>query len=125
VILSLLGLVLDALVLATLVLTIASFWRTGRWLRKFRVRASRTGTMRAAVRAVGLDLVIAAAIAAAVVFGLGAVTGYVPLTPILLIFAAPDLAIWPYAIIAFFVARAIVRAICISVGRGTPQPASP
>jgi CubicO group peptidase (beta-lactamase class C family) len=70
--------VLDVLVLATLVLMIASFWRAGRWLRKFRVRASRTGTMRAAVRDVGLDLVTAAAIAAAVVFGLGAVTGYVP-----------------------------------------------
>jgi CubicO group peptidase (beta-lactamase class C family) len=37
--------VLDVLVLATLVLMIASFWRTGRWLRKFRVRAWRTGTM--------------------------------------------------------------------------------
>jgi hypothetical protein len=29
-----------------------------------------------------------------------------------------------YAIIAFFVARAIVRAICIGAGRGTTQPTS-
>lgn len=117
--------VFDALVLATLALMIGSFWRTGRWQRKFRVRASRTGTWRAAVRAVGLDLVSAAALAAAVALGLGALTGYVPLTPTLMLFAAPDVAIWLYAIIIFFVVRAIVRAVCISAGRRTRQPAVP
>jgi CubicO group peptidase (beta-lactamase class C family) len=110
--------IFDTIVLTTLILMIGSFWRTGRWLRKFRVRAVRTGVWRAAARAVGLDLVIAALVAVAVVYGLGALTGHVPLTPTLMIFAAPDIAVWVYAIIIFFAVRAIVRALVIAVRRG-------
>lgn len=108
--------VFDALVLATLILMIGSFCRTGRWLRKFRARAARTGFWRAAARTVGLDLVIAAAIAVAVGYGLGSVTGHVPLTPTLLMFAAPDVAVWIYVVVLFFAVRAVVRAICIGAG---------
>jgi hypothetical protein len=106
--------VFDAIVLATLILLILSFCRTGRWLRKFRARLTRIGFWRATARAVGLDLVIAALIAVAVLYGLGALTGYVPLTPTLIIFAAPDIAIWIYAIIIFFAVRAVVRATVIA-----------
>jgi CubicO group peptidase (beta-lactamase class C family) len=109
--------IFDTIVLATLILMIGSFWRTGRWLRKFRVRAVRTGVWRAAARAVGLDLIIAALVAVAVFYGLGALTGYVPLTPTLMIFAAPDIAVWVYAIIIFFAVRAVVRALVVTVRR--------
>jgi hypothetical protein len=117
--------IFDTVVLATLVLMIASLGRTGRWLRKFRVRAVRTGFRRAAVRAVGLDLVTAAVIAAAVTYGIGALVGYVPLTPTLLVFAAPDVAVWIYAVVIFFACRAVVRAVTIGIGGRTPQPAAP
>jgi CubicO group peptidase (beta-lactamase class C family) len=116
--------IFDAVALATLILMICSFGRTGRWLRKFRARAARTGFWRASARAVGLDLVIAALIAAAVLFGLGSVTGYVPLTPTLMIFAAPDLAAWTYALVLFFAVRAVIRAIVIAVRSGSIRPAT-
>src|SRR5579859_7238666 len=51
--------VVDAIVLATLILMIRSFWRTGRWVQKFRGRVTRIGFWWAAARAVGLDLAIA------------------------------------------------------------------
>jgi hypothetical protein len=111
--------VFDAIVLATVILMAASFWRTGRWLRKFRARAARTGFWRAAALAVGLDLLIAALIAVAVAYGLGSLYGLVPLTPTLIVNEFPDVAAWIYALILFFAARAIVRAIVIAVRRGT------
>jgi hypothetical protein len=117
--------VFDAIAAATLILMIFSLARTGRWRRKFQARAARTGFWPAAVRAVGLDLVIAAAVAAAVTFGVGALVGYVPLTPTLLVFAAPDIAVWIYAVVVFFAVRAVVRAVTIGAGRRTPQPAAP
>jgi hypothetical protein len=111
--------IFDAIALATLLLMIASFARTGRWLRRFRARAARTASVARSVRAVllavGLDLVAAAAIAAAVVYGLGALTGNEPLTPPLMMFAAPDVAVWTYTIIAFFAVRAVVRAASIGI----------
>lgn len=106
--------IFDAIVLATVILMIGSFWRTGRWLRKFRARAARTGPWRPAARAVGLDLVTAALITVAVVYGLGSLTVHMPLTPTMMIFTAPDIAVWVYAIIVFFAGRAIVRAIVIA-----------
>src|SRR5579859_1140612 len=51
--------VVDAIVLATLILMIRSFWRTLRWVQKFRGRVTRIGFWWAAARAVGLDLAIA------------------------------------------------------------------
>ncbi|MGH3066964.1 MAG: serine hydrolase domain-containing protein [Streptosporangiaceae bacterium] len=111
--------IFDAIVLATLILMICSFWRTGRWLRKFRVRVTRTGFWRATARTVGLDLVIAALITVAVIYGLGALTGNVPLTPTLIVFAAPDIAVWIYALVSFFAVRAVVRAIVIAARRGS------
>ena len=109
--------IFDAIVLATLVLMTLSFWRTGKWLQKFARRVARKGFWRAAIRAVGLDVAIAVLIAIAVLYGLGSVTGYVPLTPTLMIFAAPDIAAWIYAIIIFFAVRAVVRAIVITTRR--------
>lgn len=117
--------IFDAIALATLVLIICSFCRTGRWLRKFRARAARTGLRRAAARAVGLDLVIAALITVAVGYGLGSQFGYglgslfdsLPLTPALMIWYAPDVAVWIYAIIIFFAVRAAVRATVIATRR--------
>jgi CubicO group peptidase (beta-lactamase class C family) len=109
--------VFDAIALATLILIICSFWRTGRWLRKLRARAARTGLRRAVARAVGLDLVIAALITVAVVYGLGALTGDLPLTLTLMINSAPDIAVWIYAIIIFFAVRAVVRATVIATRR--------
>lgn len=110
--------IFDAIVLATLILMICSFCRTGRWLRKFRARAARTGPWRAVARAVGLDLVIAALIAVAVVYGLGALYGLVPLTPTLIVNWAPDVAVWIYALVIFFAVRAVVRAIVIAARSG-------
>lgn len=109
--------IFDAIALATLILMILSFGRTGKWLQKFGRRVTRKGFWRAAIRAVGLDVAIAILIAIAVLYGVGSVTGYVPLTPTLLIFAAPDIAIWIYAIIIFFAVRAVVRAIVIITRR--------
>jgi CubicO group peptidase (beta-lactamase class C family) len=110
--------VFDAIVLATLLLMILSFWRTGRWVQKFGGRVSRIGFWWAAARAVGLDLAIAALIAVAVVYGLGSLTGFVPLTPAFMSYGAPDVAAWIYAIILFFPVRAGVRMIVIA-SRGT------
>jgi hypothetical protein len=109
--------IFDAIALATLILLILSFWRTGKWLQKFGKRVTRKGFWRAVIRAVGLDVAIAILIAIAVLYGVGSVAGYVPLTPALLIFAAPDIAIWIYAIIIFFAVRAVVRAIVIIMRR--------
>jgi CubicO group peptidase (beta-lactamase class C family) len=109
--------IFDAIALATLILMIGSFWRTGKWLHKFRVRVTQTGLWRATVRAVGLDLAIAVLVAVAVVYGLGSLTGNVPLTPTLIVFTAPDIAAWIYAIIIFFAVRAVMRAIVIAARR--------
>lgn len=106
--------IFDAIVLASLILMALSFWRTRRWLRKFQRRVARRGFWRAAIMAVGMDLCIAVLIAVAVLYGLGSLTGYVPLTPTLLIFAAPDVAVWIYALVIFFVIRAVLRAIVIA-----------
>jgi hypothetical protein len=81
--------IFDVIVLATLILMILSFARTGKWLKKFATRATRKGFRRAAIRAVALDVAIAILIAIAVLYGLGSVTGYVPLTPTLLILPPP------------------------------------
>jgi hypothetical protein len=94
-----------------------SFGRTRKWLQKFERRVTRKGFWRSAIRAVGLDLVIAVLIAVGVLFGVGSLVGYVPLTPTLMIFAAPDIAFWIYAIILFFAVRAVVRALVIAVRR--------
>jgi CubicO group peptidase (beta-lactamase class C family) len=107
--------IFDTIVLVTLILMTISLGRTGRWRRKFRLRAARTGIRRAAVRAVGGDLLAAALIAAAVAYGLGALTGNEPLTPTLMMFTAPDVAVWIYAVIIFFTVRAVVRTIGICV----------
>jgi hypothetical protein len=77
--------------------------------------------MRTALVPVGLNLIAAAAIAAAVVYGLGALTGNEPLTPTLMMFAAPDVAVWIYAIIAFFAVRAVVRAVCVAIAATPPH----
>lgn len=106
--------VFDAIVLATLILMIRSFWRTGRWLKKFRGRVTRIGFWWAAASAFGLDLAIAALLAVAVLYGLGFLTGFVPLTPARMNYGAPDVAAWIYAIILFFPVRAVVRAIVIA-----------
>jgi len=112
--------IFDAIVLATLLLMIGSFWRTGTWLRKFRARAARAGMRRAAVRAIGLDLITSLLIALIIAYGVGSLTGYVPLTPTLLVFTAPDVAAWIYAVIIFFVIRAVVRALLIGILRNKP-----
>jgi len=122
--------IFDAIALATVILMIGSFWRTGRWLRKFRARAARTRLWRASVRAIGTDLGIAALIAVAVGYGLGSVEGFVPLTPAMMIFAAPDVAVWIYALVIFFAARAVVRAMVIAAAAARyhgpgDQPAPP
>lgn len=106
--------VVDAIVLATLLLMICSFWRTGRWVQKFRGRVKRIGFWWAAASAVGLDLAIAALIAVAVVYGLGPLTAGVPLTPAIMNSGAPDVAAWIYAIILFFLVRPVVRVIVIA-----------
>lgn len=106
--------VVDAIVLATLLLMIRSFWRTGRWVQTFRGRVRRIGFWWAAARAVGLDLAIAALIAVAVIYGLGPLTAGVPLTPAIMNSGAPDIAAWIYAIILFFPVRSVVRAIVIA-----------
>jgi CubicO group peptidase (beta-lactamase class C family) len=106
--------VFDAIFLVTLILMIRSFWRTGRWMQKFRGRVTRIGFWWAAARAVGLDLAIAALIAVAVIYGLGSLTGFVPLTPAIMNYGAPDVAAWIYAIILFFPVRAVVRVIVIA-----------
>ena len=110
--------VFDAIVLATLLLMIYSFWRTGRWVQKFRGRVRRIGFWWAAARAIGLDLAIAALLAVAVVYGLGSLFGIAPLTPAKMNYGAPDVAAWIYAIILFFPVRSVVRAIVIA-SRGT------
>ena len=110
--------VFDAIVLATLLLMIRSFWRTGRWVQKFRGRVKRIGFWWAAARAVGLDLAIAALIAVAVLYGLGSLVGFVPFTPARMSYGAPDVAAWIYAIILFFLVRPVVRVIVIA-SRGT------
>jgi CubicO group peptidase (beta-lactamase class C family) len=110
--------VFDAIVLATLLLMIRSFWRTGRWVQKFRGRVKRIGFWWATASAVGLDLAIAALIAVAVVYGLGSLFGFVPLTPAIMNYGAPDVAAWIYAIILFFLVRPVVRVIVIA-SRGT------
>ena len=110
--------VFDAIVLATLLLMIYSFWRTGRWVQKFRGRARRIGFWWAAARAIVLDLAIAALLAVAVVYGLGSLFGIAPLTPAFMYYGAPDLAAWVYAIILFFPVRSVVRMIVIA-SRGT------
>lgn len=74
----------------------------------------RIGFWWAAASAVGLDLVIAALLAVAVVYGLGSLTGYVPLTPAIMNYGAPDVAAWIYAIILFFPVRSVVRMIVIA-----------
>jgi hypothetical protein len=110
--------IFDAIVLATLILMIRSFWRTGRWVQKFRGRVTRIGFWWAAASTFGLDLAIAALIAVAVVYGVGSLTGFVPLTPARMNYGAPDVAAWIYAIILFFPVRSVVRAIVIA-SRGT------
>lgn len=110
--------VFDAIVLATLILMILSFWRTGRWVQKFRGRVRRIGFWWAAASAFGLDLAIAALLAVAVLYGLGSLTGFVPLTPARMSYGVPDVAAWIYAIILFFPVRSVVRAIVIA-SRGT------
>jgi CubicO group peptidase (beta-lactamase class C family) len=106
--------IFDTIVLATLILMACSLWRTRKWLRK---RQARTGAWRAALRAAGVDLGIAALITVGVGYGLGAMTGYVPLTPTLMTFAAPDVAAWIYAIIIFFVVRAAARTVAVALTR--------
>jgi hypothetical protein len=113
--------VFDAIVLATLLLMIRSFWRTGRWVQKFRGRVRRIGFWWAAARAIGLDLAIAALLAVAVVYGLGSLFGIAPLTPAKMSHSGPDIAAWIYAIILFFPVRSVVRAIVIA-SRGTGAP---
>jgi CubicO group peptidase (beta-lactamase class C family) len=112
--------IFDAIALASAILMIFSLCRTGRWLRKFRNRAARIGFWQAAARAVGLDLAIAALIAIAVMYGVGSMFGSVPLTPTLMVDAAPDLAAWIYAVVIFFALRAVVRAIVIAIRTGNP-----
>jgi CubicO group peptidase (beta-lactamase class C family) len=109
--------IFDTIALATLLLMVRSFWRTRKWLNKFENRVAGKGFWPAAIRAIGLDLAIAVLIALLVTYGLGSVVGYVPLTPTLLIFAGPDVATWIYAIIVFFVVRAVIRAIVITARR--------
>jgi hypothetical protein len=106
--------VFDTIVLVSLILMIWSLCRTRTWLRK---RQRRTSAWRAAITVTGVDLGMAALISVGVVYGLGAVTGQVPLTPTLMIFAAPDVTVWIGAIVAFFVARAAIRTVAITVTR--------
>jgi CubicO group peptidase (beta-lactamase class C family) len=107
--------IFDLIVVTTIVLMIRSLLRTRKWLQKFHSRAIQRGFRRATARAIGLDAALAVLFSGAVFYGLGAVFGYVPLTPTLMIFAIPDISVWLYLIIAFFVVRALVKAIGIAV----------
>jgi CubicO group peptidase (beta-lactamase class C family) len=107
----------DAIVLATLILMVRSLWRTGSWLRKFGIRARRHGFWRVAVLAIGLDLGMAALIAVGVSYGIGSLYGDVPLTPTVMMFGGPDVAVWVFALILFFAVRAVVRTVGILATR--------
>ena len=101
--------IFDLIVLASLVLMIRSFWKIGRWLKKFQKRVLQKGFTRTFIKAVGFDLVIAIVISILVFYGLGSVFGYVPLTPTLMIFALPDVSVWLYVLIGFFTVRVLVK----------------
>jgi CubicO group peptidase (beta-lactamase class C family) len=112
--------IFDAIALASMIGMAFSFIRTGSWLRKFHTRAARIGLWQAAARAVGRDLATATILVVAVTYGAGSMFGSVPLTPTLMVDAAPDVAAWIYAIIIFFVVRAVVRAMVIAIRTDNP-----
>ncbi|MBO0744706.1 MAG: hypothetical protein J2P43_06790 [Candidatus Dormibacteraeota bacterium] len=66
---------------------------------------------------IGLDLGIAALLVFGVVYGVGSVVGH-PLTPALMLFSGPDLAVWIYTVILFFAVRAVVRTVGVLTTRG-------
>ncbi|HUD07045.1 MAG TPA: serine hydrolase domain-containing protein [Candidatus Saccharimonadales bacterium] len=106
--------IFDLVVLASILLMIRSFWKISKWLKKFQNKALKKGFANAFIKTIGLDLCIAIIIAVAVFYGLGSVFGYVPLTPTLMIFALPDVSVWLYVVIGFFVLRALVKIAIVS-----------
>ncbi len=117
--------IFDLVVLASLLLMIRSFARTNKRLQKLSKRAASKGYRYAVLELTCIDLFIAIVIAILVFYGIAAASGAstVPITPTLMMFSTPDLSVWFYVIIGFFVIRPVVRVAVLAIKRSSEHQA--
>lgn len=100
-------LILDAVIIISVFLIVRSFMRLAKWRSRMQIKIAK----RSYALAISLtrDIFIAVLLAVTVFIGLGASFGSVPMPLSLLMFGTADLTVFILLVIAFFVARPIVR----------------
>ena len=102
--------VFDIIVIVTLLLMIYSFYRFRKWSFRFESRVKEKGFWRVSFITIAFDLLVAVVIAFGVTYGLGIIFHIVPFTPALLMGSVPDMSLWFFVIIGFFLFRGITKA---------------
>ncbi len=105
--------VFDTIVVASLVLMIVCLYRLRRWPARFAGNAKRRGLWFPGSVSIGIDLLMATLLALGLTYGLGAMFQIIPFTPSLLMGSVPDMSLWIFAIIGFFLIRGLAKIIFV------------
>ncbi len=92
---------------------IVCLYRLRRWPARFAGNAKRRGLWFPGSVSIGIDLLMATLLALGLTYGLGAMFQIIPFTPSLLMGSVPDMSLWIFAIIGFFLIRGLAKIIFV------------
>lgn len=108
---------LDVVVLVALWFMIRSAWKLRKWPARYKQKCKKKGVVRATLYPLLIDLGLALLVYVVAFYGLGFMSGTVPLNLTLMSFALPDITVCIVVLIAFFLLRAVAKALLMVYAR--------
>lgn len=105
--------IFDSVVIASLLLMAYMLYRIRRWPAKLAAKVKKRGVWRVGVISIGYEFVLALALALGVTYGLGTMYQIIPFTPSLLMGSVPDMSLWIFVMIGFFLVRGVAKVVIV------------